>query len=105
SINAAQLGIQEAPKHTSMWLLESAEWTNWLLYDADSNKFLWIHGIPGAGKTILASFIIEQLKQHCNDATEVGYSYYYCHNFNNQDEAGPFLKWIVGQLCRQAQWV
>lgn len=87
-----------------MWLLQSPEWINWL-NRPDSDNFLWIHGIPGAGKTVLASFIIEQIKQYCNNAAEDGYSYYYCHSSNNQDEAGPFLRWIVSQFCRQAQWI
>lgn len=90
--------------HTSAWLLQSPEWASWLT-GTGPGRFLWIHGIPGAGKTVLASFIIEQLKEFCEDNVELGQAYYYCHYSHNQDEAAPFLRWIIGQLCRQVKWV
>jgi hypothetical protein len=58
-----------------------------------------VHGIPGAGKTVLASFLIEtaaaSVKSH-------GYAYYYCLYSRGQDETVPLLKCIVRQLCKQA---
>ena len=98
------LAFKKHQRYTSAWLLKSPEWINWL-HRTDSDKFLWIHGIPGAGKTVLASFIIEQLKQICNSSTELGYAFYYCHHSNKQDEAGPLLRWAISQLCRQLKWV
>ena len=68
-------------------------------------RCLWIHGIPGAGKTILASFLVEQLKTHCKDRMKTGYAYYYCYFGHNQDETSPFLSWIIARLCRQANSV
>lgn len=72
---------------------------------AESERFLWINGIPGAGKTVLVSFIIEHLKQICRDDPERGQAYYYCHHSRRRDEAAPFLRWVIGQLCRQSRWV
>lgn len=68
---------------------------------------LWVHGIPGAGKTVLASFAIEQVKLLCEDEDVTGadFVYYYCHYSNNQDEAVPFLSWVTSQVCRQLLWV
>jgi hypothetical protein len=56
---------------------------------------LWIHAIPGAGKTVLASFLFQNLPGPHKSA------YYYCYFGHNQDEAAPFLRWIISQLCRQ----
>src|SRR5205814_6428497 len=80
------------------------EWANWL---AAKQRCLWIHGIPGAGKTILASWLVEQIKQHCDQLPKgrCTYAYYYCYFGHNQDEATPLLRWIIGQLCRQAEAV
>jgi hypothetical protein len=81
-------------------------WQRWL---AGKEKFLWIHGIPGAGKTVLASFLVEQakaacLRQNAADPSErqkhIVTVYYYCYYARNQDEAVPCLRWIVSQLCR-----
>ncbi|RYP78839.1 hypothetical protein DL771_000224 [Monosporascus sp. 5C6A] len=91
-------------KHTGAWLFKSSEWNSWLQND-ENNRFLWINGIPGAGKTVLVSFIIEQLKYVFKDDPELGQAYYYCHHSHNRDESAPFLRWIIGQLCRKSQWV
>lgn len=91
-------------EHTSAWLLQAPEWSNWLNREK-LQKFLWIHGIPGSGKTVLASFIIEQLKALCSRDSELGRVYYYCHYSHNHDEGASFLRWTIGQLCRHAKWI
>ncbi len=72
-----------------------------------TKRCLWVHGIPGAGKTVLASYairkVIRSLKES-GDASSIC-AYYYCHHAHNQDEAAPFLRWIVSQLCRAAKRV
>jgi Cdc6-like AAA superfamily ATPase len=85
-------------------MLRSSEWANWL--DA-KQRCLWIHGIPGAGKTVLMSYLIDQLKQHRNSQGDrkIAYVYYYSYFGHNQDETTPFLRWAINQLCRQASLV
>ncbi len=78
------------------------EWHGWLEIDGH-DRLLWLHGIPGAGKTVLASFAIEQLKEICSHEVGLGCAYYYCHYSHKQDEAAPLLRWAVSQLCRQAK--
>lgn len=75
-------------------------------------RCIWIHGIPGAGKTVLASHLIQTLKAHTkkreeNDEASVTtvYAYYYCYFGHNQDEAASFLRWTISQLCRKADFV
>lgn len=69
------------------------------------DRMLWIYGIPGAGKTVLASFVIEQIKILCEGTANQKYAYYYCHYSNDQDESLPLLSWVVSQICRQLRWV
>lgn len=80
-------------------MLRSQEWNQWI---AGQLRCLWIHGIPGAGKTVLTSFLIEQLESHVRPLERVGHAYYYCYFGHNQDESGPFLRWTISQLCRQS---
>jgi hypothetical protein len=35
----------------------------------------------------------------------VAWVYFYCYYGRNQDESGPFLRWVIVRLCRQARWV
>jgi Cdc6-like AAA superfamily ATPase len=92
-------------------MLRSKEWQEWL---DGKVKFLWIYGIPGAGKTVLASFLVEQAQACCLQRANVLIAdqqkpmvcvYYYCYFARNQDEAAPFLRWLVSQLCRQARLI
>ncbi len=90
--------------HTSAWLLRLQEWEHWQS-EKSTDRFLWIHGPPGTGKTVLTSFTVEKIKTVCNGSRGLGYAYYYCHYSHNKDEAVPFLSWTVSQACRQTGWV
>ncbi|KAH9209028.1 hypothetical protein DL95DRAFT_32175 [Leptodontidium sp. 2 PMI_412] len=91
---------------TGSWMLRSPHWTDWL---AASIRCLWVHGIPGAGKTILASWLIKQVQDHCKQSSKMQApctsAYYYCYFGHSQDEAMPFLRWVIAQLSRQAEVV
>ncbi|KAI5459592.1 hypothetical protein BGZ63DRAFT_360315 [Mariannaea sp. PMI_226] len=67
---------------TGNWLLESDEFQSWL---AASKQTLFCPGIPGAGKTILTSIVVDFLRSKFGNEMEVGVAYIYC-NFRRQDE-------------------
>ncbi|KAK0741626.1 hypothetical protein B0T21DRAFT_116973 [Apiosordaria backusii] len=70
-----------------------------------SPRCLWLSGIPGAGKTVLASYLIQTLATHCEDPVNKQHTmaYYYCYHGHSQDESIPLLRWIPGQLCRRTE--
>ncbi len=82
-----------------MWMLESQDWNNWI---RRKTRCLWLHGIPGAGKTVLASFLVQNIHRDPKSSEVVGSIYYYCYFGHSQDETIPLLGWIISQLCRQA---
>jgi Cdc6-like AAA superfamily ATPase len=73
--------IRRRQPGTGQWLLDSAEFQKWLTADRQT---LFCPGIPGAGKTILASMVVDDLCDRFNDAT-VGIAYLY-FNFRRKDE-------------------
>ncbi|RYP19912.1 hypothetical protein DL765_003060 [Monosporascus sp. GIB2] len=89
---------------TCDWMTRSDIWKTWVEGGSKSQnghrRCLWIHGIPGAGKTVLASFLIDTIANNCQSK---GYSYYYCSHQRNQDEARPFLQWVLADLCNQSE--
>ena len=91
---------------TGDWVMRSDKWKDWF---EGRSRCVWIHGIPGAGKTVLASHLIENIKAGCKrnntSPRKVACISYYCYFGRNQDEAIPFLKWAVSQLCRKADLV
>lgn len=62
---------------TGTWLFGRTEYTSWL--SKSSSSILLVHGIPGCGKTILASFVIDDntsATQHANHRAPV--AFFYC---------------------------
>jgi hypothetical protein len=86
--------------HTGQWLTKSPEYMGWKTLDT---RFFWLHGIPGAGKTVLLSYIAEDIRNYCQThlADGFGSAYYYCHFSRGQDETPHLLRWFISQLCRQ----
>ncbi|CAG7985724.1 unnamed protein product [Penicillium nalgiovense] len=63
---------------TGQWFLDSSEFKDWI---SGSKQTLFCPGIPGAGKTILASIVIDELYDRFGSGGEVAIAYLYC-NFN-----------------------
>ncbi|KAB5539312.1 hypothetical protein GE09DRAFT_313769 [Coniochaeta sp. 2T2.1] len=87
---------------TSDWVLRTTEWAAWL---AGQSRCLWIRGIPGSGKSVLAAYLIQQIENHCNQHSRYASVFYYCYFGNNQDESNHLLRWLISQLCRQSECV
>nr|RBQ97257.1 hypothetical protein FVER53263_06745 [Fusarium verticillioides] len=89
---------------TTAWVTNSSQWKDWVSLESET-RLMWIYGLPGAGKTVLASYVIKELEKLCEPANGSVCSYYYCHYSHNQDETVPFLSWVIGQVCRQINWI
>ncbi|KAJ6264017.1 Ankyrin-1 [Drechslerella dactyloides] len=61
--------------NTCQWIFDLDNFRDW---SSVPGNYLWIHGIPGAGKTIICSTIIEHLKAKvCGNDPMVRVIYYY----------------------------
>lgn len=62
---------------------------------------LFCPGIPGAGKTILTSIVVDHLYTKFQKDTDIGIAYLYC-NFRRQDEqkAKELLASLLKQLAQ-----
>jgi Cdc6-like AAA superfamily ATPase len=83
---------------TGRWLLNSDEFQEWLAKDEQT---LFCSGIPGSGKTIITSIVVEYLLTEFQNDTSVGIAYLYC-NFRRQHEQKPLdlLASILKQLLQ-----
>ena len=91
---------------TSHWLIETREFRRWVKGDS---KVLWLHGIPGAGKTLLTFHAIEELKSLCRRYSQkrpnskgIGLAFHY-FDFRRAESQDPstMLSAIVRQLWEQ----
>ncbi|KAK5215941.1 hypothetical protein LTR47_009475 [Exophiala xenobiotica] len=52
--------IRQRFGNSGQWLLDDQQFKNWFAPNQCTDPLLWLHGIPGAGKTILASIVVEE---------------------------------------------
>lgn len=62
-------------KGTSLWILETDEFQNWL---NNSKQRLLCQGMPGAGKTIMTSVVVDHLTKKFKGDSDIGMAYIYC---------------------------
>lgn len=84
---------------TGQWLLNSNKFQKWL---SNKNQTLFCPGMPGAGKTILTSVVVEYLWNKFQDDASIGIAYLYC-NFRQQDTQKPadLLLSLLKQLLQE----
>lgn len=80
------------------WFLQGETFQKWL---KEENSFLWLHAIPGAGKTVLASSIINYLRGNVQ-SNRTGLAYFYCDYKDIQkQEPSKVLGTILATLGKQ----
>jgi hypothetical protein len=95
-----QKALKQRQHDTGLWFLEGEQYASW---KTDAASSLWLYGIPGCGKTILSSTILQDLLQHrdSNPGHAVAY-FYFDFNDVQKQEAELMLRSLVCQLSRQA---
>lgn len=92
-----QLARKKHEPTTGAWLIDSDLFRKW----ADSEKStLWLHGIPGAGKTVIFSTIAEHIMKLCECERGSHYAYFY-FDFNDTQKqtVNGLLRSMIIQLC------
>ena len=92
--------LHQRHPETGLWLRDHHIYKKWL--DREGPP-LWINGIPGSGKTILSSLIIEDLTKRYAGIPGSTLCFYY-FSFSNQLERNvqSFLRSILSQLASQS---
>ena len=80
---------------TGDWFLTSNAYKNWL---SDSGSLLWLYGIPGCGKTILSSTIIQSTVRYCESRIDSAVLYFY-FAFNDVEKQ-QHEKMIRSLICQ-----
>ncbi|KAF3283914.1 hypothetical protein TWF970_001081 [Orbilia oligospora] len=84
--------IKEQLQGSGLWFIESSEFSEW---KRQRNSLLWLHGIPGCGKTILSSIIITHLKHIYSN--QLLYFYFDYKDVDKQSLEG-MLRGLISQL-------
>jgi hypothetical protein len=83
---------------TGKWILKNNKVRNWREAPIPTESSLWINGIPGAGKTILASVIIAD----CLEDKTIETAYFYCkHADTEKNTSMSIFRGLISQLLTQ----
>ncbi|KAJ4230960.1 hypothetical protein NW759_002943 [Fusarium solani] len=86
---------------TGLWLTESPAFDHWL--HTPGSK-LWLTGIPGAGKTILAGSVIQEALPRSHDAPGIGAAFFFCdYKDPSTWNTANILGATASQLARQKE--
>ena len=88
--------LKKRQEGTGSWLLEDKRFLKWASAPGSS---LWVHGIPGCGKTILSATMIN----HIQHQPSSGVAYFY-FDFNDEDkrDVDKCARSLIMQLAMQA---
>ncbi|KAI9787365.1 MAG: hypothetical protein M1816_007651 [Peltula sp. TS41687] len=83
---------------TGQWLLTHERYLQWR--KSSASMILWLHGIPGAGKTKLASTVIDDMLRALNgQRNDEALAHFYCdHNDTKRQDPASVLRSFVRQL-------
>ena len=91
--------INKRQEKTGSWFIDSPEFAKWF---NDSNQTIFCRGIPGAGKTMIASIVTDHLLCKVPQKEDIGVAYLYC-NYKRREEqkAVNLLSVILKQLIQR----
>jgi NACHT domain len=94
--------FHKCQKGTGEWFLKSASFKEWL---EGEKKTLFCSGIPGTGKTMITSIVVDHLKTSFPD-DKTGKAFLYCM-YKRQDDQNvcDLLASLLGQLAVQQSMV
>ena len=92
-------------QNTCNWIFELDEYKEW---ENGDNNALWIHGIPGSGKSVLVSNIIDHLRQQATANRRAGdYALTYCYcDFTDHAATEPpnIIRTLLVQALQPNHW-
>lgn len=94
---SANLNEAIAKRHegTGSWFLNCQQFKEW---KSGSRRYLWLHGIPGCGKTVLCSTIIEHLRQSKEDSSHTILDFFFDFKDKEKQTLNGLVRSLVAQL-------
>ncbi|WYZ34724.1 hypothetical protein EsH8_I_001000 [Colletotrichum jinshuiense] len=88
----------EVMEGTGMWLLQDPTFLQWKKESASS--ILWLHGIPGSGKSKLTSIVVEDAQEAFRNSQSPAPVYFYCSR-NPAEPGRSDPSTIMASIARQ----
>lgn len=90
--------VRAASPKCGQWLFDKEDFQRWFTPDLCLSPLLWMNGKPGAGKTVLASLVIEK----CQQTIDFRVIYFYCkQSDDSRDTFASLACAVIWQVFRQ----
>ena len=96
NLNKAQ---SERHKGTGTWFLENEQFNKW---KSGACRFVWLHGIPGCGKTVLSATIIEHLNQQ-SPSSHILLAFFFDFTDTNKQSTDHLVRSLITQLYSRCE--
>ena len=83
---------------TAQWLLDDAKFSQW---KTGQSRYLWCPGVPGAGKTVFSSIVLDHLANSFNQSEAAVLGIYCDYKEFNQQSTAKYLASLLQQLIIQ----
>ncbi|KAF8462657.1 hypothetical protein DFH94DRAFT_659177, partial [Russula ochroleuca] len=94
------LACKSRHRRSAAWFVQGNTFSEWKASEAPSS-ILWVHGKPGAGKSVFCSTIIEEVDaMRKAGLASLGFFYFDFREDQKKDQRG-LLSSLLVQLCRQ----
>jgi transcription termination factor NusB len=84
---------------SGQWLFDSDEFISWDRADPLTSTVLWLHGIPGSGKTSLVALAIQRERKRLTD-TKAQLAFFYCQRSSAEPQRSKQRE-LLCSLLRQ----
>ncbi|KAK8131115.1 hypothetical protein PG984_007553 [Apiospora sp. TS-2023a] len=91
-----RLSLPKPAEGTCKWILSHPQFTSWR--DETTSALLWLTGDAGCGKTILSSFLMNELEQNQADSKRYSIGIYFCDNMNKRTNGRAVLRSLIFQI-------
>ncbi|KAK7974412.1 hypothetical protein PG989_016260 [Apiospora arundinis] len=96
-----QAALQSCHEKSGDWIFQNPTFLDWLQSKALPDCVLFIHGMPGAGKTSLASRIVDHLPTHPRLRNSPVLYFLFKHIDSTKRSTGHMLRALLAQLVQQ----
>ncbi|GAW14444.1 hypothetical protein ANO14919_038470 [Xylariales sp. No.14919] len=83
------------------WIFENPVFSKWAQSKSIPDTVLFIHGMPGAGKTLIASTIINKLRADAGPCHRTCLFFYFKHSSDTKRSMASMLRALLTQLMHQ----
>lgn len=90
--------LRQRHPSSGQWFLQDTAYSAW---KSDQNSFLWLYGIPGCGKTVLSSTIIEDLAK--GGSSQSPLYFYFDFNEASKQSLDKAVRSLIIQLYRERE--